>query len=89
MDRYEKLDQVGEGTYGIVYRANDLLTGETVALKRIPIKGDSDEVDDNDVWWWWWWWIFKSITGDDEGIPSTTIREISLLKELKHFNIVR
>ena len=40
MDRYEKLDQVGEGTYGIVYRANDLLTGETVALKRIPIKGD-------------------------------------------------
>ena len=86
MDRYEKLDQVGEGTYGIVYRANDLLTGETVALKRIPIKGDSDEVDDNDVWWWW---IFKSITGDDEGIPSTTIREISLLKELKHFNIVR
>lgn len=49
MDRYEKLDQVGEGTYGIVYRANDLLTGETVALKRIPIKGDSDEVDDNDV----------------------------------------
>jgi hypothetical protein len=40
MDRYEKLDQVGEGTYGIVYRANDLLTGEIVALKRIPIKGD-------------------------------------------------
>jgi len=49
MDRYEKLDQVGEGTYGIVYRANDLLTGEIVALKRIPIKGD--EV----VLWWWWW----------------------------------
>ena len=35
------------------------------------------------------WWTFWSIIGDDEGIPSTTIREISLLKELKHFNIVR
>ncbi|KAJ2393916.1 Cyclin-dependent kinase catalytic subunit [Coemansia sp. RSA 2559] len=26
---------------------------------------------------------------DDEGVPSTTIREISLLKELQHENIVR
>ncbi|SBS93822.1 Cell division control protein 2 homolog [Plasmodium ovale curtisi] len=26
---------------------------------------------------------------EDEGIPSTTIREISILKELKHSNIVK
>lgn len=29
------------------------------------------------------------VEGDDEGVPSTSIREISLLKELKHENIVK
>lgn len=29
------------------------------------------------------------LEAEDEGIPSTTIREISLLKELRHKNIVR
>ena len=26
---------------------------------------------------------------EEEGVPSTAIREISLLKELKHINVVR
>ncbi|KAJ1795995.1 Cyclin-dependent kinase catalytic subunit [Coemansia sp. RSA 2399] len=63
--RYQKLDKVGEGTYGIVYKALDLRTGATVAMKKIRLEVD------------------------DEGVPSTTIREISLLKELQHENIVR
>ena len=29
------------------------------------------------------------LESDDEGIPSTAIREIALLKELQHTNIVR
>ena len=29
------------------------------------------------------------LEAEDEGIPSTAIREISLLKELQHCNIVR
>eukprot|EP00128_Syssomonas_multiformis_P006224 Colp12_sorted_trinity150504_noHs@6808 len=65
MDKYEKIDKLGEGTYGIVYKARNKETGETVALKRIRL--DSEE----------------------EGVPCTAIREISLLKELKHVNIVR
>ena len=32
MDRYEKMDKLGEGTYGVVYKARDKVTGE-VKLK--------------------------------------------------------
>ncbi|KAJ2311924.1 Cell division protein kinase 1, partial [Coemansia sp. RSA 2704] len=63
-ERYLKLDKVGEGTYGVVYKARDLQDGKIVAMKKIRLEVD------------------------DEGVPSTAIREISLLKELQHENIV-
>lgn len=65
MERYQKLAKVGEGTYGVVYKARDRNTGDVVALKRIRLDAE------------------------DEGIPSTAIREIALLKELQHPNIVK
>jgi len=65
MDNYAKLEKVGEGTYGVVYKAKDLTTGNVVALKKIRLEAE------------------------DEGVPSTAIREISLLKELDNDNIVR
>jgi len=65
MDKYQKLEKIGEGTYGIVYKAKDKKTGELLALKKIRLEAE------------------------DEGIPSTAIREISLLKQLQHPNIVR
>jgi cyclin-dependent kinase 2 len=64
MDRYLRLDKIGEGTYGVVYKAKDMQTGEFVALKKIRLEQE------------------------DEGVPSTAIREISILKELRHKNIV-
>jgi len=37
--RYEKLNLIGEGTYGTVYRARDRASGDIVALKKIrPMK---------------------------------------------------
>jgi hypothetical protein len=54
MERYHKIEKVGEGTYGVVYKAKDRVTGEIVALKKIRLEAE------------------------DEGIPSTAIREISL-----------
>ncbi|KIY92023.1 hypothetical protein MNEG_15941 [Monoraphidium neglectum] len=65
MERYEKLERVGEGTYGVVYKALDRVTGAIVALKKIRLEQE------------------------EEGVPSTAIREISLLKELNHPNVVR
>ncbi|XP_037075117.1 cyclin-dependent-like kinase 5 isoform X2 [Pollicipes pollicipes] len=65
MQKYEKLDKIGEGTYGTVFKAKNRDTHEIVALKRVRL-------DD-----------------DDEGVPSSALREICLLKELKHKNIVR
>ena len=64
-ERYEKLEKVGEGTYGVVYKAKDYQTKEIVALKKIRLENE------------------------EEGMPSTAMREISLLNELSHKNIVK
>lgn len=42
-DRYEKVGRIGEGTYGVVYKAKDKTNGSFVALKRcIPHHESSD-----------------------------------------------
>ncbi|KAL7751464.1 Cyclin-dependent kinase catalytic subunit [Sorochytrium milnesiophthora] len=61
---YQQIEKVGEGTYGVVYKARHRVTGRIVALKKIRLDHD------------------------DDGLPSTSIREIALLKELHHPNIV-
>lgn len=58
MEAFEKLEKVGEGTYGKVYRARDRVTGKIVALKKTRLHED------------------------EEGVPPTTLREISLLRML-------
>uniref|UniRef100_A0A8C9LDL0 cyclin-dependent kinase n=1 Tax=Pavo cristatus TaxID=9049 RepID=A0A8C9LDL0_PAVCR len=65
---FQKVEKIGEGTYGVVYKARNKRTGQLVALKKIRL--DASEA-----------------LGPGEAL--TAIREISLLKELKHPNIVR
>ena len=42
VDRYEKLNRIAEGTYGVVYRARNRETGEIVALKRIKLDAETN-----------------------------------------------
>jgi len=42
MERYQRVDKIGEGTYGVVYKASDRATGEIVALKKIRLE-EKDE----------------------------------------------
>lgn len=65
MENFAQLEKIGEGTYGVVYKAIDKVTSRTIALKKIRLESES------------------------EGVPSTAIREIALLKELDHPNVVR
>uniref|UniRef100_A0A803PXH0 Protein kinase domain-containing protein n=1 Tax=Cannabis sativa TaxID=3483 RepID=A0A803PXH0_CANSA len=58
MDAFEKLEKVGEGTYGKVYKARDKVTGKIVALKKTRLHED------------------------EEGVPPTTLREVSILRML-------
>lgn len=42
MERYEKLGKIGEGTYGVVYKARELGTGKMIALKRIRLEQEDE-----------------------------------------------
>jgi serine/threonine protein kinase len=63
---YERIEQIGEGTYGQVYRARCKDTNEIVALKKIRVHHGG-------------YW----------GMPPTVIREIKILKRLRHPNLVQ
>ncbi|KAK1361738.1 Protein kinase domain-containing protein [Heracleum sosnowskyi] len=41
-DSFEKLQQIGKGTYGLVYMARDCTTGEIVALKKIRMDKEKE-----------------------------------------------
>ncbi len=65
IEKYKRVQTVGGGAYGVVYKGYDTLTNEVIAVKRIKIEAEN------------------------EGIPSTAIREISLLREIEHENVVK
>ncbi|KAL0640409.1 hypothetical protein Q9L58_000376 [Maublancomyces gigas] len=42
VDRYEPLNRIEEGSYGVVSRARDRETGEVVALKKLKLERETD-----------------------------------------------
>lgn len=65
MSKFEVIEKIGEGAYGVVYKARDSSNNQKVAIKKIRLEHCED------------------------GIPQTTLREISFLKELDHPNVVK
>lgn len=43
VEAFEKLNRIGEGTYGTVYRARDRSSGHIVALKRVLLHNEASE----------------------------------------------
>lgn len=63
--QYEDLRKIGEGSYGLVYKARNKKTQTTVAIKKVTLN-----------------------LSQEKGIPSSSLREIASLKNLKHPNII-
>ena len=64
IEAFSIISQIGEGTFGQVYKAKDTATDEIVALKKV--RTDNER----------------------EGFPISAVREIKILRQLKHENIV-
>lgn len=85
--RYKQLDaHIGQGTYGKVEKALDLFDNEIVALKKIKVEGFQETCD-------------GSLNCTDDilrsrqplsmlGIHFTVLREISIMREFNHPNII-
>ena len=86
MNKYEIVGIVGEGAYGIVYKAKNKESGEfgkyldrmihcflSLKLTSQPVVAIKK---------------FKENTDEDEVVKKTTMREVKMLRTLKHENIV-
>ena len=65
LDDYVKIEKIGEGSYGVVFKGRHKMRGDIVAMKKVKIDAE------------------------DEGIPATSVREISMLRDIQHQNIVQ
>ncbi|KAK4489161.1 hypothetical protein RD792_004955 [Penstemon davidsonii] len=87
VDCFEKLELIGEGTYGQVYMAREKETGEIVALKKIRMDNEkeglllagSSNFSPSNVYQGCFFLQF----------PITAIREIKILKKLQHENVIK
>ena len=65
VERYTKIQNLGEGSYGVVFKAVDTETDQLVAIKKIKINIG------------------------DEGLSTSSLREVSLLSSMQNENIVK
>lgn len=44
MEDYQKIEKIGEGTYGVVYKGRSKITGLLVAMKKIRLEPDEEGI---------------------------------------------
>lgn len=44
LDDYQKIEKIGEGTYGVVYKGRNKITGQLVAMKKIRLEPDEEGI---------------------------------------------
>lgn len=64
LEGYRKICKIGEGTYGVVFKAREVATNKLVALKKVRLNLQ-------------------------EGVPTTTIREVAILRRLRNEHVIR
>lgn len=84
MEDFEKIEKIGEGTYGVVYKGRNKITGEVVAMKKIRLESEDEGIPSTAIRFVCWFSLLlcKIV------LTSCDYSEISLLKELKHPNVV-
>ncbi|MCJ1460881.1 hypothetical protein MMC28_011263 [Mycoblastus sanguinarius] len=45
-DRYQVLEELGSGSFGVVYKAIEIASGEVVAIKHIDLESSDDDIQD-------------------------------------------
>lgn len=77
---FERIERVSEGSYGIVWKARDLSTGNLAALKQIKFQGSASSTT-----------TYSGGGANDfskDGFPVSALREINVLLALQHESIV-
>lgn len=44
MDDFLKIEKIGEGTYGVVYKGRNKITGQYVAMKKIRLESEDEGI---------------------------------------------
>lgn len=44
MEDFQKIEKIGEGTYGVVYKGINKSTGKLVAMKKIRLESEDEGI---------------------------------------------
>lgn len=44
MEDFQRIEKIGEGTYGVVYKGKNKITGQIVAMKKIRLESEDEGI---------------------------------------------